>query len=431
MNRVLDTFHVRREDMLDALSTPIAWKDTEGRYIGANQYFLKVVGLSATELIGKTDFDLVAYSDAEKIQENDNSILQTKKSKTFHEVVSDRYGNLKSFVSHKSPLFNDDGELIGIIFVASDITTLDSNKAKLKQALSASRSYIDGMEYFNLIATIFNEMANVLPANIYWKDINGVYIGCNDTLLDYIGISRTEGVAGKTIYDIVPSELAHKVHLTDELIMREGQGQALEEEGINSQGVSTTFFSYKTPVRNDAQEVIGMLGISFDITERRKMTDALMLAKQQAETASRAKSDFIMNMSHDIRTPFVGILGFAELLQGLEHEPKKLEMLGYIRESSERLLALLNEVIEVVNEDGMQDPEQGAINLRELLDDLQKMMNARTTLDQLTLDINVEESVPTLIYSDKQGINRVLLNLVGNAIKFTRVGSVTVTVSVD
>lgn len=421
---------IQSDKILNTLGAYVWWKDTEGRYLGANQYALEMLGLTADELMGKTIFDVLPRDSAQQITLNDQEVLNTRQAKTFHETIVDAKGETKAYIIQKSPLYDDTRNIIGLVAVATDITHIDINDSQQKRLLMAKRSYIDGMAYFNDIATIFNDMASELQANIYWKDINGIYRGCNDALLDFVGTSRSEGIVGKTIYDFVKYEIASVIDANDRKIMQQGKPQTIEENGLNMQGEVCAYISHKVPVRNDAGEIIGLLGISFDITERRKMTEALVKAKQQAEAASRAKSDFIMNMSHDIRTPFVGILGFSEILEELEDDATKLEIIGYIRESSERLLGLLNEVIAVVNEDAAEQHINSAFNVRELIHNLQKLMLARVTLDKLTLNVTIEDDVPDVLMSDKQGINRVLLNLVGNAIKFTPQGSVSLMVSV-
>lgn len=421
---------IKPKQILDALDTYIAWKDTEGRYLGANQHMLSRLGVTEAELIGKTSFDFFSQEEAQSITENDRQVFQSLKTVTFHEVIRDRQGIPKTYFFHKSPLFDDAGKLIGIVAIASDVTLLDQKENQLKQMLVSKDSYIDSMGYFNDIANIFNNMAAMLPANIYWKDMNGVYLGCNETMLKFTGVGTVEELIGKTIFDLVDKDSAMRVHETDQRIMREGKSLALEEEGLDNEGNLATFISHKVPVRNDAGEVIGLLGVSFDITQRRRMMDALVSAKDQAESASRAKSDFIMNMSHDIRTPFVGILGFAELLAEIEQDPAKQEMIGYIRESSERLLGLLNEVIDIVHEDSGQKIQHVAINIRELVEDLRKMMLARIKLEHLSFNTHISEDVPEIIYSDKHGLNRILLNLIGNAVKFTEKGAVSLGISV-
>jgi two-component system, OmpR family, aerobic respiration control sensor histidine kinase ArcB len=412
--------------LIDALKVNIVWKDLRSHYIGANQHFLEVVGLSAETLSGKTDYDLTTHDLAKKIIENDQEVFAKRETLSFHEHIIDSEGNTKIYLSYKTPLFDQDNELFGLTTLAIDVTEVNKKESLLISESHAKSSYIDNMGYFDQIATMFNQMASNIPANIFWKDVRGIYLGCNDANTRMVNSQGADTIIGKNLYDLFPKEIADKVNLVDNKVLSEGVSVILEEEGLNERGERATYITNKAPVRNDKGEVIGLLGISVDISEQKKLEKDLREAKEKAEEADRAKASFIMNISHDIRTPFMGILGFSEMLETQEQDPFKKETLGYIRQSAQRLLSWMNEIIEVVSSSGEEGNNDNPIYIDQLMEDLTELMRARIELKKLQWIVIVDPKIPKHLVGDLGGLRRILLNLVGNSVKFTDEGSVTI-----
>jgi two-component system aerobic respiration control sensor histidine kinase ArcB len=414
--------------LIDALKVNIVWKDLRSKYIGANQHFLEVVGLTAETLSGKTDYDLTTHDLAKKIIENDQEVFAKRETLSFHEHIIDTEGNTKIYLSYKTPLFDQNNELFGLTTLAIDVTEVNKKESRLISESHAKSSYIDNMGYFDQIATMFNQMASNIPANIFWKDINGVYLGCNDATTRMVKSQGGVNAIGRTVHELFTKEIADKVTEVDKQVMVSGESLILEEEGVNESGSPAIYITNKAPVRNDKGEVIGMLGISLDISEQKKLEQNLREAKEKAEAADRAKADFIMNISHDIRTPFMGILGFSEMLEAQEEDAFKKETLGYIRQSAQRLLSWMNEIIEVVASSGEEREKDTPIHIDQLLEDLTELMRARIELKKLEWIVISDPKIPKYLIGDLGGLRRILLNLVGNSVKFTDEGSVTVEV---
>jgi len=172
-----------------------------------------------------------------------------------------------------------------------------------------------------------------------------------------------------------------------------------------------------------------MLGLAIDITERKTMEKKLLEAKLQAEEVNRAKSNFIANISHDLRTPLHTVLGTAELLKLKKHLPEQEEHIEAILQSGEILLQLVENVLGFSKlEQGEVETVQEAFNLKAIIDDVLILLNKPTNQKPLEIITHYDPSTPHNIISDSNALRRILINLVGNASKFTDQGKIIISV---
>ena len=182
-----------------------------------------------------------------------------------------------------------------------------------------------------------------------------------------------------------------------------------------------------TPIRDDEGRMTGYLAVKEDITARRETDDQLRRAKEQAEAASRLKSEFLANMSHEIRTPMNAILGFTDFLIDKEGDREKLKNLQIIKNSGRHLLALINDILDFSKiEADRIDIELQPFSLRGVLDHLENLLRDSVRRKKLFFRMTVADEVPQVVNGDEHRITQVLLNILGNAIKFTERGGVTV-----
>lgn len=176
-----------------------------------------------------------------------------------------------------------------------------------------------------------------------------------------------------------------------------------------------------------------VLGVARDITARKQTEIELRLARQQAEAANRAKSAFLANVSHELRTPLHAVLGFAQLMSRDDNlTATQHEYLAIINRNSEHLLHLINEVLDLAKiESGRYTYTPNPLDVRRLLADLQALFGPQAEAKQLQLIVTCEEQVPPMIVSDEAKIRHILINLLGNAIKFTHGGSVRLRADTD
>lgn len=269
-----------------------------------------------------------------------------------------------------------------------------------------------------------------MPGYIYWHDRHHAMLGCNDNEARMFGFNSRYEMLGKTPYDLVPKEKAEKVIENNEYIFATAKPLFSEEVIVNGYGEERTCFSHKVPLKNSLGDVIGILGISVDITARKEMEKKLREAMERAESAIRAKTEFLTNMSHDIRTPLASIIGLAENLLANEANETKKQELNYLLSSGNQLLTLLNDVLEFSRlESGVLQLRWETVDIKDLSQNLYILMQPQARTKNLIFTLNIQDNVPTHIQTDRMRLQRVLLNLLSNAIKFTNAGSIHFTLS--
>jgi PAS domain S-box-containing protein len=269
----------------------------------------------------------------------------------------------------------------------------------------------------------------MLPGHVYWKDLNGHYLGCNEVQAKTLGLKSAKDIVHVTPYESYSVEEAHRLMESDKAIMMGEKTVTLEEEGLREDGSRGIFLTKKTPIYDDQDIVIGLLGVSFDITDRKEQERELEEAKANAERANQLKTDFISNMEHDIRSPFCAITTFATALRDDEADPEKRESLDFIAESGETLLNLCNEMLEFSKlENGTVAQLDKKFRMQNLVERVERLESIVAADKGLKFVVNYDMTIPPVLIGDHFRIFRILLNLLSNALKFTKDGSVTLTV---
>ena len=257
------------------------------------------------------------------------------------------------------------------------------------------------------------------PGSFYWKDTQGVYLGCNQLMQEMAG---TQYVVGKTDFDLPWHKEAPKIRANDEKVMKDRKALEIEEQARVSNGSHIIFLTCKTPLLNESNEVIGVIGSSIDITERKILEKELLTLKEKIQS-EKLKTKFIANMSHDFTTTLTSIIGLSDLLLKNTNQAQQNKYILNIQAASQTLLALIEDVLEA-----SKASHQKNMVRHECVDPYNLMLNIDAILRSQATDkglkFHIEVNNNMKILSDNNRLTRILMNLIGNAIKFTPKGSV-------
>ena len=281
----------------------------------------------------------------------------------------------------------------------------------------------------HFIKTIIDRLPNHF---IFWKDRNSVYLGCNQTLASALGFNSSSEIIGKTDYDLpTTKEQSEAYRADDKLVMQTGKPKLnIEETQTLSDGNIRILLTNKMPLFDEKGHIYGVLAIYSDITAQKELENSLKKAKEAAEAASRAKSEFIANMSHDIRTPLTGIIGMSLILEEEVSQPDEKEHATLIHASGEQLLGLLNGILDLIKADASTEDMicQESFDVRKLIHDIAELEHSAIAARHLNINVHIDEAIPMYVIGDRMKLHRILLNLMGNAIKFTKVGYIEINV---
>jgi two-component system sensor histidine kinase/response regulator len=270
-----------------------------------------------------------------------------------------------------------------------------------------------------------------LPDFIYVKDAQCRFLLANVAVARVMG-GTPEQLLGKSDFDFYPRELATQYSEDELSVMRSGQPLVnREEDGLDPDGKKLSILTTKVPLRDNSGKVVGILGIGRDITARVKVEAEVRAARELAEAANRAKSEFLANMSHEIRTPMNGVIGMAELLLTTEMDREQREFAETIHESGRALLTVINDILDFSKiEAGKLELEQLDMELRTTAEDTSRLLAVQAHAKGLELTVSIDPAVPAYVRGDPGRLRQILLNLGGNAVKFTDAGEVSINVTV-
>jgi PAS domain S-box-containing protein len=320
-----------------------------------------------------------------------------------------------------SPIRDRDDRTTHFVAVKEDITErkqaqedLLKSKEKLADQAGKLKKAIEQIESVNSVILRWDTEGNIKALNKFGQEL--------------FGYSEYEIIGKPLVGTIVADEgpIAQDLRLMiDDILENPEKYIANENENICRDGKKVWMLWRNKPIIGADGELEELLSIGIDITDRKEMEAQLAIAKEIAEAATQAKSDFLANMSHEIRTPMNAIIGMSHLCLGTELEPRQRDYIEKVYSSAQSLLGIINDILDFSKiEAGMLEMESIPFRLDEVLDNLSNLIAIKAQEKGLEFLFDTHPDVPRALYGDPLRLGQVLLNLAGNAVKFTEEGEI-------
>lgn len=280
-------------------------------------------------------------------------------------------------------------------------------------------------------------LANIieqLPGKIYWKDKDGTNIGCNTNNWKDNGYTSLSNFIGKTDHDLFDKEAADQFRLIDEEVMRTGSTKIVEEFSVTPGNNKQIYLSCKKPLRDKANNIVGIIGTSLDITERKQQEVTLLETKQELETVAQLQTNLVKNIEHDLRNPLLSIFSLLSIIASDEVDLDKKDTLQEISKCAKELLNYCESIVDFFRLTTISSAPPMQIErfiLRDVIDSIVAIEIVAAKNKNIAFKLHYDEKLPACIKGDHYRLKRILVNLISNAIKFTSKGHVKLSVLLD
>lgn len=373
----------------------------------ASDLALKYFDLSADQVIGKKIQDFMGQENALHFQQS-FEVCYSKKRPVSIQALPGVPGSVRVYGFYISPIVGEDGA-VEYLDVIGQIDVADQS------ILQRERD-----DALSLLTSIFE----VSEVGIVVTDQNSRIVRVNNSFVRTYGWSRDELINADITGLVTPDErqMARQNHRE---LIKTGARSTGEIKIIRKDG-SIANVLFTTATLELSQKRRFQVTTVMDITLRKQMEQSLRMAKEQADSANRAKSTFLANMSHELRTPLNAIIGFSEMILKETFGPmghdKYKEYLSDVHNSARHLLEIINEVLDMSKiEAGRIELDEDEVDIGDLIKSVTRMMASRAFGSNVQLKTEVQESLPYL-YADQRLVRQVLINLVTNAVKFSPSG---------
>ena len=394
--------------VMDNIPMSVFWQDKNGTYLGCNSRFAAEAGCSSPDdIVGKTNTDLPAALESLGGHSDPDGIFRSGTARlNILEPMADENGLLRYLRFSKIPIPDSNGKTTAVLGLFEDVTSERERSIRLE---NSERKYRALFQNSNDAILIHDAVGDILEVN-----------SSSAELLEY-GKAELESM---NIMDLYRNPASHEELVA---ILRQGS-QVRREETLISAGLKAITAEISASLLDPRAGIVQL--ILRDISHQKQTQQRLTEAKKTAEEANQAKSLFIANMSHEIRTPMNAILGFADVLQREITEPELKSHISIIRRSGKTLLGIINDILDLSKiEAGRLDLMPSPLNIRDLGREIIELFSVDCERKGLSVEYHVDDSVPHALVLDGVRLRQIFLNLLGNAVKFTETGTLSLKIT--
>lgn len=451
--------------LVDSIPASVYLKDKYQKYQAVNKAFAESIGKSISEISGKTDFELFPKEEAKKRQADDHIILKTGKAVfNLEDSVEMPSKDIRWYMTTKVPYYDEENRVVGMVGIRLDITDRKRAEEELKRrdhllqsVAFAAGTFLKTPDWENKVNEVLESLGKatgvtrvyifenqlqpdetiVMQRKYEWSDPS---VELRDGILKLQKLPYQQGGLGRWEELLSKGEAIYG-HVKD---FPSPEQKVLSFQGIFSLVIVPIFEGDKwwgfmgfddcikerewTPAEIDILKAAAdTLGAAI---QRKKVEDTLRKARDTAEQANMAKTHFIANISHEIRTPMNAIINLTDLVLNTELNSRQQQLLGRVSSASRALLNILNDILDFSKmEAGKLEIEKHPFMLNNVLDDLIDLFGHQASLKGIEMIVGMDPKTPTALIGDGFRLKQILINLTGNAIKFTETGEVTIHVT--
>jgi len=413
------------QDILDNSTAVIYLKDLNGQYVLINRQYERLFHITKSDILGKTDYVIFPEDMANAFRANDRKVIETGSPQELEEYAPHDDG-VHTYISIKFPLHDSSGNTYAVCGISTDITERKKTEEKIRKLNQELEQRVQErtarLTEAQRIAHLGNWDWNIRTDELFWSD----------EIYRIFGLQPQEfGATYEAFLDTIHHEDRDTVVQAVNAALYEGKPYSLDHRIVLPDGAIRIVHERGEVTFGEQHKPIWMVGTVQDITDQKRVEEELQKAKESAEAANRAKSVFLANMSHELRTPLNGILGYAQMLgRDSTLTDTQREGVEVIHRNGDHLLTLFNDILDFTKIEANKlelHPDQFA--LPSVLRQLAEMARFNAEHKGLSFVYEAPAGLPHIVYGDQKRLRQILLNLLGNAIRFTEQGRVTFRIS--
>lgn len=379
----------------------------------ANTTYLSILFDQKRDLIGKPLSVALPELKGKEIEKHLNEVYQSGKSRKGTEMPiqiiqsdSSVRNMFTDFVYH--PVSGINGKVKGVLVLITDVTEKVNARKKLEES-----------------ETRFRSLTDTIPQMMWTTTPDGKLNYANERCLQFTGIESIEKFGEIWMTKIHPLDV-DELSAAWKCSMASGRKIEQEYRMINADGIYRWFLGRSLPIRNKDKNIEYWIGTATDIDDQKNVLAELEEAKELAEHANATKSAFLANMSHEIRTPLGAILGFSSLLKDNNlSENERDQYINTINRNGQSLTRIIDDILDLAKvEAGRLEVEEIDFSLFELMNEVADLFREKAKLKGIGLRLKIDQAVPDCISSDPTRLRQILINIIGNAVKFTAIDGV-------